>query len=95
MTKVEQFEVIRRSLYVHGRSIREAAEEHGVHRRKVREAAKSAIPAPPEIYGQSRWQIEPAAAILGLVKGRRMGFRRFPRRESLELAMGGGASVGL
>ena len=44
MTRVEQFEVIRREHYVHGKGIRQVAREHGVHRRTVRQALASAIP---------------------------------------------------
>ena len=46
MTKVEQFETIRRAVLVHGKSIRAVAQEQGVHRRTVREALNDAVPRP-------------------------------------------------
>lgn len=44
MTRVEQYEAIRRDRYVYGLSIRETARRHGVHRRTVRQALASAVP---------------------------------------------------
>jgi transposase len=44
VTKVELFELIRRDHYVHGQSIREIAQQRGVHRRTVRQALASATP---------------------------------------------------
>jgi hypothetical protein len=44
VTKVEQFEAIRRDRAVDGKSVREIARERGVHRRKVRQAISSATP---------------------------------------------------
>ena len=44
MTKVEQFEDIRRRHLVHEQSIREIARELGVHRRTVRQAVESSVP---------------------------------------------------
>jgi AcrR family transcriptional regulator len=43
---VEQFEQIRRDRAQEGLSIRELARRHGVHRRAVRQALKSAVPPP-------------------------------------------------
>lgn len=44
MTKVEQFEVIRRDRFINGKSIRAIAKEQGVHRRVVRQALDDAVP---------------------------------------------------
>ncbi len=44
MTKVEQFEAIRRDRRLEGISIRALAKKHGVHRRTVKEALASAVP---------------------------------------------------
>lgn len=44
MSRVEQFEVIRRDHRVEGLSIRALAKRHGVHRRLVRQALASAVP---------------------------------------------------
>ncbi|HZK15182.1 MAG TPA: IS21 family transposase [Solirubrobacterales bacterium] len=46
MTRVEQFEQIRRDHLREGLSIRELAKRHGVHRRAVRQALDSAVPPP-------------------------------------------------
>ena len=45
MTRVEQFELIRRDYFVEGRSIRWIARMRGVHRRTVRQAIVRAMPA--------------------------------------------------
>jgi len=46
VTRVEQFEQIRRDHLREGLSIRELAKRHGVHRRAVRQALDSAVPPP-------------------------------------------------
>ncbi len=46
MTRVEQFERIRRDRRLEGLSIRELARKHKVHRRVVRQALASAVPPP-------------------------------------------------
>jgi len=46
MTRVEQYEIIRREHHVHGKGIRLVAREQGVHRRTVRQALSSAMPPP-------------------------------------------------
>lgn len=46
MTRVEQFEQIRRDRAREGMSIGELARRHGVHRRAVRQALRSAVPPP-------------------------------------------------
>ena len=53
MTRVEHFEQIRRDRAQEGLSIRELARRHGVHRRAVRQALKSAVP-PPKRKPESR-----------------------------------------
>lgn len=52
-SRVEQFEQIRRDRAQEGLSIRELARRHGVHRRAVRQALKSAVP-PPKRAPESR-----------------------------------------
>lgn len=49
MTKVELFEVIRREYFIHEKGIRRIARERGVHRRLVRQAIASALPAPRKV----------------------------------------------
>jgi transposase len=52
VSRVEQFEQIRRDHALEALSIRELAKRHGVHRRAVRQALESAIPPPksaPEV----------------------------------------------
>ena len=49
MTKVELFEVMRREYFIHGKGIRRIAREQGVHRRLVRQAIVSALPAPGKV----------------------------------------------
>lgn len=44
MTKVEQFEVIRRKHFIEKKGIRKISRELGVHRRKVKQALESAVP---------------------------------------------------
>ena len=44
MTRVEQFEQIRRDHAREGLSVRGLAKRHGVHRRAVRQALESAVP---------------------------------------------------
>lgn len=53
MSRVEQFEAIRRDHVREDLSIRELARRHGVHRRAVRQALESAIP-PPKGRPESR-----------------------------------------
>ena len=53
MSRVEQFEQIRRDHAREGLSVRELAKRHGVHRRAVRQALESAIP-PPKRAPESR-----------------------------------------
>ncbi len=53
MSRVEQFEQIRRDHAREGLSIRALAKRHGVHRRAVRQALDSAVP-PPKRAPQSR-----------------------------------------
>jgi DNA-directed RNA polymerase specialized sigma24 family protein len=47
---VELFEQIRKDRRVEGSSIRELADRHRVHRRTVRQALESAVPAPRRSY---------------------------------------------
>lgn len=49
MTKVEQYEAIRRDRRLSNLSIRELASKHRMHRRDVRKALESAVPAPRKV----------------------------------------------
>jgi hypothetical protein len=49
VTKVELVEVIRREYFIHEKGIRRIAREQGVHRRRVRQAIASALPAPRKV----------------------------------------------
>lgn len=49
MTRVEQYEAIRRDHFIEGKGIRRIARERGVHRRKVREALASSVPPPRKV----------------------------------------------
>jgi transposase len=51
VSRVEQFEQIRRDHVREGLSIRELASRHGVHRRAVRQALESAIPPAKRLPG--------------------------------------------
>jgi hypothetical protein len=51
-SRVELFEQIRKDRRVEGSSIRELADRHHVHRRTVRQALDSAVPAPRKSYPQ-------------------------------------------
>ncbi len=44
MSRVEQFEAIRRDHYLQQKSVREIARDRGIHRRKVRQALAHAVP---------------------------------------------------
>lgn len=54
MTKVEQFEAIRRDVLLHGKSRRAVARELGVHRRAVRQALADAVPPPRKAPDRER-----------------------------------------
>jgi hypothetical protein len=53
-SRVELFEAIRRDARREELSIRALAERHGVHRRTVREALRSAVPAPRSLARRRR-----------------------------------------
>ena len=64
-SRVELFEQIRRDRRAGGSSIRELAGRHHVHRRTVRQALASAVPAPRRPYRRrSRPAIDPYAAVI-------------------------------
>jgi len=63
-TKVELFEQIRREYEHGGGTIRGIAKKLGIHRRMVREAVLSAIPAERKIPVRERPQLEPARAFV-------------------------------
>lgn len=65
VSRVEQFEQIRRDRRVEGLSIRELAVRHGVHRRTVRQALGSAVPPPRKIYPpRARPAIDPYREVI-------------------------------
>jgi len=65
VSRVEQFEQIRRDRRVEGLSIRELAVRHGVHRRTVRQALESALPPPRKTYpARARPAIDPYREVI-------------------------------
>src|ERR1700744_311650 len=64
MTKVEQFEAIRKDYREGNTSIRDLARKHRVHRRKVREALESAQPAEPKSTQRSAPVLGPWHSII-------------------------------
>jgi transposase len=76
---VEQFEAIRRDYAREGLSVRELARRHGVHRRAVRQALESSVPAPKQ-----RPQGRPAPALgpfRALVDAWLLADREVPRKQ--------------
>jgi hypothetical protein len=68
-SRVEQFAAIRRDHRVDGLSIRALADKHGVHRRTVRQALKSAIPQPRKTAQRIAPRLEPfKTAIDGMLR---------------------------
>ena len=63
-SKVEQFAAIRRDHQVEGLSIRALADKHGVHRRTVRQALESAVPAPRKTAARTAPRLEPFKAAI-------------------------------
>lgn len=64
MSKVELYEQIRRGQAVEGKSIRALARQFGVHRRTVREALRSAVPAPRKKPVRERPRLGPVQAFI-------------------------------
>ena len=78
-SRVELFEQIRRDWRAGGRSIRELAVRHRVHRRTVRQALASAVPPPRKEYPlRPRPAIGPYAAI---IDGWLLADREVPRKQ--------------
>jgi len=64
MSRVEQFERIRREHREEEVSIRELARRHGVHRRVVRQALASAVPPPRQAYERAQPAVGSHAAVI-------------------------------
>jgi transposase len=64
LSRVEQFERIRRDHREEGVSIRELARRHKVHRRAVRQALAAAVPPPRQSYQRAQPAIGPYAATI-------------------------------
>ena len=78
-SRVELFEQIRPDWRAAGSSIRELAVRHHVHRRTVRQALASAVPAPRKAYPpRPRPAIGPYAAI---IDGWLLADRAVPRKQ--------------
>lgn len=57
MTKVEQFDLIRREHFLHGKSVRQIAKQHRVHRRMVRQALNCAEPPRRKKYSKEEYKL--------------------------------------
>jgi len=77
-TKVELFENIRREYEFGEGTIRGVARKLGVHRRMVREAIGSAVPAPRRKPDRPYWKLKPA---IPLIEGMLENDRQAPRKQ--------------
>ena len=64
VSRVQQFEAIRRDHRVEGLSIRGLADKHGVHRRTVRQALDGAVPPPRKTAVRVAPRLEPFKAAI-------------------------------
>jgi len=76
---VELFEIIRRDVLIHEKSIRETAHKHGVHRRVVRQALQCAVP--PARKKPERESLVLTGEVKGIVDGWLVEDRKAPRKQ--------------
>jgi transposase InsO family protein len=79
MRRVELFELIRRDFFDQGLSKREIARKHGVHRRAVRQAIASAVPAERRCQVRTHPVLTDEAG--AFVDGILLADRRAPRKQ--------------
>src|SRR5487761_559144 len=84
MRKVEQFEHMRRDFEKEGLSVRAIASKYGVHRRRVREAVESAVPAERKVPERScpvlTEEVKDFVEAADCRAGRQPSARRWPPR---------------
>lgn len=76
---MELFEIIRRDVLIHEKSIRETARKHGVHRRAVRQALTCAVP--PKRKTPERESPVLTAEVKGIIDGWLVADRDAPRKQ--------------
>lgn len=64
VTKVEQFDLIRREHFLHGKSIRQISKKYSVHRRIVRQALASAVPSIRKPFVKEEVKLTPSVKYL-------------------------------
>ncbi len=79
MSRVEQFEAIRRDHYLQQKSVREIARDRGIHRRKVRQALAHAVP--PERRTPRRASPVLGEEVKAYIDGWLIGDQRAPRKQ--------------
>lgn len=64
VTRVEQFDLIRREHFLHGKSIRQIAKQYQIHRRSVKQALISAIPPIRKAFSNKEKKLTPEIRFL-------------------------------